>query len=794
MIFTLDNWQKQKIGPKARSLFLLTERGYPVPRFFCIDGEVTEGEIFSALEQYLPQSALFSVRSCASSEDGALHSFAGQFRTFLRVERALVPGCVRAVMEEGQAAAYAKLHGQNPASIRIQAIVQEMIEADASGVLFTANPQGILNETVIVQGLGTGEGIVTDRTDTVTCYYNRSDRVCYQEQNGPAPLLSKKQIRQLIRMSQKVRSLFRTECDLEYAWKDGSLFLLQVRPITTFKKDAPLIILDNSNIVESYPGITLPLTQSFIRRAYAQVFERLLLRLTGEKDTVRRLMPALSHMVDTVNGRVYYRISNWYDVLLLLPFHKKIIPLWQEMMGVRDPAVRTSYGEAIGPVTRFRTARSFFCLLFTCPRRMNELEEYFVKIQTKFARTDTNTRDNRKLLKTYYTLQEMTVRRWDLTLVNDMYAFLFTGLLKACLKAGRIPDHALAANRAIRGISQLDSLAPIRELHRLSLRARRENRLPALEKIRSREDYIRYIEETRDDFTAQLQDYIRRFGDRYLEELKLESKTFRTDPQLLIRQILRYAQAPGPGASKSLSDPEEAKLPLPLSGLSRFFAKRAALGIRNRERSRLNRSRLYGMMRTLALRMGENLCREGRISCREDIFWLSFEELEAEVKKPLPDLKERIALRKEQYEGIRGLPAYSRLVFSGKVTDKQPHNIQRLPEHRRKTRFTGTPCSQGVVEGRVLRIQDPALQADPKGRILVTRMTDPGWVFLIAQAGGIIAEKGSLLSHTAIVARELEKPAVVGIPGITEYLKDGDLVRLDGDTGTITLLESVKSP
>ena len=68
-------------------------------------------------------------------------------------------------------------------------------------------------------------------------------------------------------------------------------------------------------------------------------------------------------------------------------------------------------------------------------------------------------------------------------------------------------------------------------------------------------------------------------------------------------------------------------------------------------------------------------------------------------------------------------------------------------------------------------------------------MTDPGWVFFIARANGIIAEKGSLLSHTAIVARELGTPAVVGIPGITECLKEGDLVRLDADTGTITLLE-----
>ena len=208
-------------------------------------------------------------------------------------------------------------------------IVQEMIEADCSGVLFTANPLGILNETVIVQGAGTGDQTVEDRTDTTTWYYNLTDRICYREQTGDAPLMTNSQIRKLIHISRKIRKLFRQECDLEYAWKDGTLYLLQVRPITTLKKDAPVIILDNSNIAESYPGITLPLTQSFIRDAYYQVFRSLLLHLTGERKTVRHMDHILQNMVDMANGRVYYRISNWYDILLLLPFHRKLIPLWQ---------------------------------------------------------------------------------------------------------------------------------------------------------------------------------------------------------------------------------------------------------------------------------------------------------------------------------------------------------------------------------------------------------------------------------------------------------------------------------
>ena len=88
----------------------------------------------------------------------------------------------------------------------------------------------------------------------------------------------------------------------------------------------------------------------------------------------------------------------------------------------------------------------------------------------------------------------------------------------------------------------------------------------------------------------------------------------------------------------------------------------------------------------------------------------------------------------------------------------------------------------------MLVVREPSLETDTKDRILVTGMTDPGWVFLIAGAKAIVSEKGSLLSHTAIISRELGKPAVAGIPHITEYLKDGDRVRVDGDAGTVTRL------
>ncbi len=785
MIIHQKNYQQQTIGSKARNLFYLIEHHYSVPPFFCVTEPYQEEDVLAYLTKYFPETDLFSVRSSASEEDSKEHSFAGLFQTFLYVKREDVCARIQDVLDSAKRADNLP-YGSS--SVKMHVIVQEMIEADASGILFTANPQGLLNESVIVLGAGSGDLVVEDRVDTTTYYYHQTDKTYYYEQTGSAVLLTDKQIDTLILFSNQIKALFQMECDIEFALKDERLYFLQVRPITTLSKQGPQIILDNSNIVESYPGITLPLTQSFIRTAYYQVFKNLLLHLTGEPGTVQQVDDTLQHMVDMANGRVYYRISNWYDVLLFLPFYRRIIPIWQEMMGVSDKTVSSCMQNRIHFLTHVKVAISFFRLLITCPKEMEQLEHYFAEIISHFASQNIQTEDNLALLSHYHSLLEMTVKRWDITLVNDMYAFLFTGLLKAYLKIRKVPDYEKVAKQAISGISQLESLAPVKELTHLAARIVQEGRLLELQKLQSNQDYQKYIEETKDSFTEQLEAYIETYGDRNIEELKLESKTFRTDPILLIRHLLSCAEnisnAQAPAQGRTYVSFQK------LTGLSAFLAKRAALGICNREKSRLHRSRLYGMMRTLVLQIGNNLQMQGRIADREDIFWLDCEEIEQAAKNSSMDLETIVFRRKEEYQGYSALPAYSRLVFSGKVFNKHPQKIGTKHYHSQSGIYIGTACSQGKVTGEVLLVTKPSLALDTRGKILVAKMTDPGWVFLIASAKGIVAEKGSLLSHTAIISRELGRPSIVGIPHITEILKDGDIVEVDGNTGTLTILSS----
>lgn len=783
MIITKENFRQYKIGAKAENLFIMQYNGINVPDFFCADISSAKEAADYAAQAYT-ESDLFSVRSSSSAEDSENASFAGQFRTYLGVERKDIERYIEKTAQPIETKGFREYCLKNKISaeeIQITVIVQKMISADISGVVFTANPQGLLNEIVIVAGNGTGDNVVEDKTDTTTYYYNTTDRQYYYEKKEDSPLLDNILLEEIISVSEKIREIFGHECDIEFAVKDKVLYILQARPITTLTQSSSPVILDNSNIVESYPGITLPLTQSFIKDAYYCVFRSVLLRLTHEKDTVARADGILSSMVDACNGRVYYRISNWYDIIMFLPFSKKIIPVWQEMLGVKTKTVTAHSDIKPGFITHAKVTLSFFKLIIKCPELMEELDRYFSDILEKFRSVNISAASDAEILEHYQNIKNMVSEKWDITLVNDMYSFIYTGLLKAYLKAKKVPDTEEAANRYISGLNGLESMKPVNTLIELAETAKKENWIDRLRKISSNEDFYRFVSEEKDSFSDKLTEYIEQYGDRNVNELKLESKTFRTDPVLLISSVLEYAE----NGTGSFSAAREEKKETP-KGLTGSLAKRAALGIKNRERSRLHRSRLYGMMRTMMLQIGESLAEKGKLSCREDIFFLTYEQVEKAVRSGENMMKTVSAVRKK-YEMFERLPAYSRLVFTEDVFDKNPSSVVEMQFSTDGNVFVGVPCSKGCAEGEVLVITDPSEKADTAGKIIAAKMTDPGWVFLIAGAKGIVTEKGSLLSHTAIISRELGKPAVVGIDNITRILKNGDHIRIDGGTGEVQI-------
>ncbi len=750
---------------KAENLKILRDNGFPVPPFTVVTG--------SEVDLSFSQAETFAVRSTFEGEDTGDSSFAGQFDTLLDVPRAKVASAVEQVRksyEKETIRAYREAllrkSGEAPsvvpedhASRTAPVLVQEMLHPDMAGVAFSSNPTGLLNEIVLVVGEGLGDAVVEDRADTTTYYYNKDDALYYYETQGASPTLETGILETLWDLVKRVEELYGRPMDIEYAVCGAEVYLLQARPITTFRgKD--LIVLDSSNIVESYPDLTLPLSMSFAKEIYYEIFRALLVRATNGSSVVSELDASLRDMVAMANGRVYYRITSWYDILRLMPFSDRFIAIWQEMLGVSNRAVDSDLKVPIR--TKAVMLKTILNYLQITPREMDKLSEFYETYANdleqeldRLARAE-GAEKVRGLLRKYHSLKNDVIPRWDITLMNDMYAFLFTAL------SGKKNREQLS------NLSNLASMEPAKAMNALAETARTQGM-------------------DSDAYRTQKEQFLSDYGDRCLGELKLETRTYRTNPELVDLYVERLSESANTSSAPSAQNAVPSRTLNP-------FVRRARIGIRNREISRLNRTRLYGFGRTIFTEIGNALYDMDLLDDPLDVFYLYIPELETYAswdRKEGADFRRRVDERKKQYEQFAELPPYTRLVYDGQIHQKQTHGL-RTDRPTAPGVMTGTGVSHGTAVGEAFVVEQPDLSMDTTGKILVTHSTDPGWVFLIQNAAGIVAEKGSLLSHTAIITRELGKPAVVGVKDATRLIQTGDTVVVDADAGTVRLSESAE--
>lgn len=783
-IITSENYINKNIGTKAYNLFLMKSQGINVPKLFCVQ-DINEIEIQKYLNDNFKESSIFAIRSSSSFEDGTEKSFAGQFNTFLNIPYddviSKIKECKESRVTEGLKK-YIKEANLNVEELKINVIVQEMIDAEKSGVIFTSNPQGILNETVIVVGNGTGNNVVEDKVNTTTYYYNRNDEIYYYESQENSVTLTNKQVKEIIEIAKKLEKIFGEKLDIEFAIKNDIIYILQARKITTLETKRE-VVLDNSNIVESYPGISLPLTQSFVKEVYYQIIKSALLRLTNDEKTVSLYDKNIQDMVAAANGRIYYQISNWYDILKILPFSKKIIPMWQEMLGIENKKVQEKSEFKVSNKVKIKVIKNFFKLLQENEKEMQELTIFFDSVQQYHKQKYKENMTNIELVNLYEDLKDKIMQKWDLTLVNDMYAFIYTALVKKSIKDKNI------ANLVIGNVNNLESMKPIEKLIELSIYAKNNDKYLELKNINCDEEYYLYLSKIKDtEFYKLLTDYIEEYGDRNVEELKLESKTFRTNPIIFINKLINYIE--DENLEEYLDKKSTIKDEITLSNNVKKYLHKAEMGIRYREKSRLSRSKLYGIMRKIVLDIARNFVKEEIIENEYDIFYLYYNEILEVINKDKNDIKELIAQRKVEYKMYEKIPVFSRLVYNNTIVNKKHTNINNENIDAIENILQGIPCSSGKVKGEVIVVDsNNILNVDSKDKILVAKMTDPGWVYLITRAKGVIAERGSLLSHTAIISRELNKPAVVGVKNITRILKTGDIVELDATNGKITKIK-----
>lgn len=752
-----------------------------IPDFIC---QFLQREATSILDQFKPDG-LYSVRSSASIEDGPQHSFAGQFTSLLNVagrDLAQAVNQVVASFYQPEVLAYLSYNELSLADLEPYIIIQEMVAAEYSGIYFTANPRGLLNEHLLVVGAGLGNQVVEDKVAVTTYSIHPQDEIILTSQSGSAAHLSRQVLQKLQELATRIQSHYQQAMDIEFALANDQIWLLQARPITQLSPE-PRYILDNANIVESYPGLTSPLTYSFIRDiAYYKVFEGLGRRLVqGREDLLAVYQACFSNMVVSVNSRIYYRLDNFYHLLRLLPGASWLIPIWQDMLGIRqrqlpDQPIKISLWQ------RIKVGWQLIKALKHNDQRMTELDQDFQSLEQYYRENFRSDLSMEELKDLFQELQVRVLEQWDLTLINDLYAFIFTGLVKK--RIGQLGQ--------IAGIDQIDSMKPTRALNQLVTSLKEYGAEDQVEAwIRSDNLASDLLEKTDQPAGRLIQDYIERYGDRVPEELKLETHTFRSHPiklLTLLQALLKDSQL-----TSTVTGPNNNLFSEVRNPYDRFLIRQAKLGIRHRESSRLNRTRLYGMTRSIFRSLGQRLVEQDLLTQVDDIFYLTMTEIMAdEFPYNLTDLTKIVAVRREKFDLDRNLPAYSRLIFSEQIFEKNPHEYLPVRGDQHQTDWLyGIASSPGRVRGQIIRIED--VQQIPieavKDKIIVCKMTDPGWVFLLMQAKGIIAEQGSLLSHTAIISRELKIPAVVNVNQAMDVLVNNQWVELDGNHGQIQIMK-----
>lgn len=788
-----------------------------------------------------------AVRSSVADEDGAA-AFPGMMDTVLSVSdwpslRAAVAQVAASAYGE-RALAYRRQLGL-PLAAQPAVVVQRQVAARAAGVLFSTFPE-YPREVAIHAVAGLGEGLVNGQRVPEEFYLSKADGQLVHWSGAPAEvvepaaqlmsnvfqynelpfqkepvseampaasiaaspeqLLSPAALRELYHYSQQLETTLGQPQDIEFAQDEaGKIWLVQTRPLN--QPVPEVVVFDNANIQESYCGVTTPLTFSFAQRAYATVYRQTMRALGLPAATIAAHEPVVTNLLALQQGRIYYNLNNWYRGLQLLPNFSQRKADMERMMGVLEPVdfvrdQRKTLAQRLVLLPRLALTLGRLLWAFRqLPGRATAFQRGFEQEYQRFYRQPLASLSPAALLAELAHLDAALLGRWTTPILNDFRVMMANGAAARHLLRAGLPDPEEWLSRYLSGSPTagaaeppLASLLPALALRELAQVARRDFAalLPLLQAPSAATPA--QVARLAPGFHQQVQAYIARYGDRTIGELKLETETMRTDELLFYKYLQSYlttAAAPLAAApQESLAAQAAAELAARLASGGRGRARRvwASLAdlraaVARREALRLERTRLFGMYRAAYRELGQRLAQAGTLAAPLAVFYLTEAEIQAAVAQGGAHWASLAASRQAEFEAYRLAPALAGRLHS----PGRPAAPAALPTGA----LGGTGCYPGEVRGEVVVITDPA-QADVSavhGRIVAALRTDPGWAALFPGCRAVLIERGSALSHSVILLRELGIPTIINIPGLTQRLHTGQLVRVDGRIGEIEVLE-----
>jgi len=756
-------------------------------------------EVSRALEQ-LPGETI-AVRSSATCEDGDRFSLAGQFRSHLSVPRSQafekIASCWASLFARP---AQTYLQRILAGEARMGVILQAQISPTWSGVAFSLDPVTKSMDGITVEWT-TGMGDKLVRGDIAPERLSIPRGAATLSTGLPEPLT--RHLLTLRAAFVEIERAYRCPVDVEWCATQDELFILQARPITTARSEDH-ILWSSANICENFPAPLAPLAWSFLQRFY-QEYIRSVLRLFGwsGKDFLS-VAPLLDEMMGIHQGRIHYNLTSWYQVISYFPWSAQISSAFDGYLGQevpfrpppasRAPGLRRRAQSLLG---RLRFLLQLGRLVLRTGSWLGQLDRRFSEARPAWHTALAATGDPRAADGVAEAMARLIASDWRGPCAADVEVMILSGVLGHLIErwCERNPDEVLPT--LFQGVV-VKSDEPSRVLWKLS------HSLAAVGVERARlqtPDFASWYRGLDPEHRQAFDGFLDRYGARCYSDCNLLAPTFVEKPELAFDLVRRYAQLPDEFSPESrqaavaererLLDQLCRSLGPVRASLFRLVARLSLRAIQHREQGRLAQSLLFGEARSAFLRVGELLHRASLLRTPEEVFELTWEEVRAltrggyaypESLLQLVDERRRSRAAAEE----EALPRLFLLPAGGERP--RAHGRPSQPAHAGGNRcLHGLPVSRGKVRARARVLRDPTRDVLEPGEILVATSTDPGWTPLILLAGGLVLERGGLLSHGAIVAREFGIPSLVQVKDACSEITDGTTVSLDADVGTITL-------
>ncbi len=794
--------------------------------------ESTRTEIVEAWAK-LGKNHAYAVRSSATAEDLPTASFAGQQETFLNVrgEDQLIEAVKKCWVSlfTDRAILYRAKNGLDHQSVWMSVVIQRMILPDKAGIMFTLDPVTGHRRTVSIDaGFGLGEALVSGIV-SADLYKVRDNEIVFKQiakkEKGIFPVkeggtktrqlppefqqkqvLPDKEILELAEVGRKIEEHYGSAQDIEWGMEDGQIYILQSRPVTSAFPVPPAsdnnyriyLSLGHKQMMTDYMkplGISVMRTIVPLGKnsacdesdVYVEAGGRLYLDCSEVlyAEFVRRKLSRVTMPDDDISALKKAVLREEFEKRIPKKrMTKRVFRVWKfifDLCGRLLPRlIRMIYFE--DPVRAVKKVNSAFD---------QELARFKQGANKRFGSERIKYVQEHAGGKLFYSLLDSLACTFVGVIARPEIERLVQKWLGEELSASihKSPPDNVTSEMGLK-IGDLADIA--------------RNYPEVAEYLEHAVDKTFYegLKEVKggDVFKAELDRFMEQFGMRAQGEIDITRTRYKEAPTILVPSILSHMRSNKPnehrekfeqGAREAneaiqslLTRVRKTKGARKAKKLSRFIhLYRYMTG--TRELPKYMIIRCFGVYRDACLEEAEILCAKRIIDHKEDIFYLTFNEIIALLENRLHNnVKELIQSRKQMEKQYQKLVPPRVMTSDGEIFTAERSNTEAPPGA-----LIGIPVSAGVTEGFVKvvrRLEEGTLE---KGNILVAPYTDPGWTPLFHSAQGLVTEIGGTMTHGAVVAREYGIPAVCGVENATGLLKDGQYVRVNGTKGYIEILD-----